>query len=333
MNCNGITLDGSAASNIIYSNILEDNTVAVNLTASSTSNTIYKNIISSNNIGVALESSGHVIYANTISENQLGIEISTDGNIIYHNNFINNKENARSELLTNAWDNGYPSGGNFWSDYVSADLKNGANQDVAGSDGIGDTKYTIATNNVDRYPLLQPFNPHDIGITNVVTTKTVVGKGFTARVDLKILNYGIYDETFAVAVYANNTAIATQIVVLASRNSMAMSFEWDTTGFAKGNYTVWAFVWPVQDETDTADNTFVGGIVSVAMIGDVNADGIVEMMDFYILSQHYMHSPPDGHMIGTAHYHECFNADVNSDGTIEMMDFYIASLHYMKPDP
>ena len=269
MNYNGITLEGNnAANNLIYSNIFQDNTIAINLTASSTNNTIYKNIISSNNIGFNLESGGNVIYANTISENQLGIDISnSNGNIIYHNNFINNNESAKSEQY-NAWDNGYSSGGNYWSDYTGVDDKSGINQNVFGSDGIGDTNYTIAVNNTDRYPLLQPFNPHDIGVTNLVTLKTVVGQGFCLCIEVKILNYGMYTETFTVTAYANTTVIATQTITLANRNSTTITFTWNTTGFAKGNYTISAHAEPVEDD-DIGDNNCTDGWVMVTWQGDL----------------------------------------------------------------
>src|SRR5439155_1625322 len=53
------------------------------------------------------------------------------------------------------WDDGYPSGGNFWSDYTGVDNCSGPNQDVCPDpDVIGDTPYTIDANNSDRYPLI-----------------------------------------------------------------------------------------------------------------------------------------------------------------------------------
>jgi parallel beta-helix repeat protein len=307
MNCNGITLEGSnAANNLIYSNILQDNTVAINLTASSANDTIYKNIISSNNIGLSLESSGHTIYANTISENQIGINISnSNGNIIYHNNFINNNENAKSNQYSNTWDNGYPSGGNYWSVHTSPDLYSGSNtpQNNPGSDGIVDTQYTIAINNVDRYPLLQPFNPHDIGITNIMPSKTITGQGFNLLIDIKVLNYGIYTETFAVTAYANTTVISTQTITLDSRNSCIITFTWNTAGFVMGNYTISAYAWPVQDETDTTDNTCTGNSVQITKVGDLGSrvggtnafgvcDGAVTSTDLSLFLQCYKATAP-----------------------------------------
>jgi hypothetical protein len=76
--------------------------------------------------------------------------------VIYHNNFVGNTIQASvdSASVSNAWDNGYPSGGNYWSDYNGTDLYNGPYQNVTGSDGIGDTTYSIDANNTDHYPLM-----------------------------------------------------------------------------------------------------------------------------------------------------------------------------------
>lgn len=68
------------------------------------------------------------------------------------------------------WDNGYPSGGNYYSDYTGEDLYNGPNQDIPGPDGIGDTPYDISKEaTYDYYPLMEPlgdFSPPD---TPVIT--------------------------------------------------------------------------------------------------------------------------------------------------------------------
>jgi hypothetical protein len=79
-------------------------------------------------------------------------------NVVYHNNFINNTEQV-SVSYVHTWDDGYPSGGNYWSDYTDVDLYSGPYQNETGSDGVWDHPYVIDANNQDRYPLVNPWTP------------------------------------------------------------------------------------------------------------------------------------------------------------------------------
>jgi len=77
-----------------------------------------------------------------------GLRIYSSGNdnVIYHN-YFNNINNA-NDPYSNIWDNGYPSAGNFWSDYTGVD---------ADGDFIGDTPYNISGgSNQDLNPLMYP---------------------------------------------------------------------------------------------------------------------------------------------------------------------------------
>ena len=84
--------------------------------------------------------------------------------MVYHNNIISNvkppiDEKDYSDGYKNQWDNGYPSGGNFWSDYIGVDNYSGPNQNISGGDGIGDSSYNISgnENSQDRYPFMEPW--------------------------------------------------------------------------------------------------------------------------------------------------------------------------------
>jgi parallel beta-helix repeat protein len=135
-------------------------------------NTVENQIPESRLQAGAVTSSGpnNVFVGNTVTNNTLGIylESSSLNNTVFHNNFVGNVQQTYIASIvgsTFVWDEGYPSGGNYWSDYNGTDHNRGPGQNVTGSDGIGDTPYVIGTGNVDHYPLMYPW-PRLIGDVN-----------------------------------------------------------------------------------------------------------------------------------------------------------------------
>jgi len=96
----------------------------------------------------ATSSRDNLVVENTTEENGIGILFDSDSNKVFHNNIIDNVVQAAKRYsisYANVWDDDYPSGGNYWSEYTGID---------ANSDGIGDTPYVIDWNNQDNYPLM-----------------------------------------------------------------------------------------------------------------------------------------------------------------------------------
>jgi len=160
-NYNGIWLHDSANNNNITYNNIQNNHNGIVLEYSNNNIISSNNILSNNYDGIWLTfSNNNIIHRNNISSNQhIGIYIwSSNNNKIYHNNLIDNIQNAFGTHI-NQWDNDYPSAGNYWDDYNGNDNYNGPNQDITGSDGIGDIPYNISGgNSKDNYPLMQPWN-------------------------------------------------------------------------------------------------------------------------------------------------------------------------------
>ena len=147
----GIHLQNSY-NNSVTGNIVTDNGYGIQL-KDSNSCTINSNIIANNSWpGIALYwSYENVIAGNDIKENFWGIRLSdSSDNKFIHNNIVGNEalQTDLSGETANIWDDGYPSGGNYWSDYKGTD----GNRDC-----IGDTPYTIDENNQDSYPLMSPY--------------------------------------------------------------------------------------------------------------------------------------------------------------------------------
>jgi hypothetical protein len=125
----------------------------------SSENEIFENVFSHESLGIQLDfSPKNVIYSNIFKNMWTGIYLLTNlscNNSIYHNDFISNYQNAYDVSdIENFFDDGYPSGGNYWDDYTGIDSNN---------DGIGDTPYKIPyKNNTDRYPLMEPYNDDNL---------------------------------------------------------------------------------------------------------------------------------------------------------------------------
>ena len=129
-----------------------------------TINSTIQNVTASNNLnGICLQSqSNHNnLTDNIVSNNELGIYLASSNNsVIYRNSFIENTIQAKVTGSYNTdWDDGYPSGGNYWSEYIDIDFYSGPYQNETGNDGIWDHEYVINVNNVDNYPLVSPLTP------------------------------------------------------------------------------------------------------------------------------------------------------------------------------
>lgn len=190
----GISIDANRFGNSIINNTINLNNEGFILTScfnnSITKNQItdngqggqlmhsHNNFISDNNVTNSIDGYGiylgysdnNTIYSNEIRSDEWGIFLTylASNNRFFHNNLINNFQQVLFNVSKyNAWDDGYPSGGNFWSDYSDTDLRKGPNQDINGSDGIGDTPHIIGmcngTSNTDRYPLMTPATSTPIG--------------------------------------------------------------------------------------------------------------------------------------------------------------------------
>jgi parallel beta-helix repeat protein len=142
---------------IIQNNIFTDNLYALGIYDSNES-MVSGNEITANEIGLHLmDAYYNIIKDNNITSNtDCGVKLfASHSNTIYHNRIIGNAVQAEDDG-SNSWDDGYPSGGNWWSDYSGWDVKSGSSQDQPVADGIGDIAYAIDGDSFDNYPLWTP---------------------------------------------------------------------------------------------------------------------------------------------------------------------------------
>ena len=195
-NNDGIVLYDSSNNNVVTGNTITNNTwYGIMLWYSSNNTTITGNTITNNTwYGIMLwYSSNNTITGNTIIYNNRGIWLydSSNNNKIYHNNFINNTNYQAYDNEANIWDDDYPSGGNYWNGYDGFDNYHGPNQDIPGSDGIGDTPYDVTGgDNQDRYPLIEPYRFDHMSCLDLTlsTDKANYSMGEIVNISLKVTN-------------------------------------------------------------------------------------------------------------------------------------------------
>jgi parallel beta-helix repeat protein len=136
----------ASSNNLIENNLVENNGDLAIYFMNSQNNLISSNVIKNNYQGIYLAySKTNLIENNTVVSNQYGVYLrdSSNNNQIYHNNFIKNSTQAYDNG-SNYWDNGFLSGGNYWSDHPPI--------------GFETTPYYIpGDNNSDRWPLIYPW--------------------------------------------------------------------------------------------------------------------------------------------------------------------------------
>ena len=167
---------------------------------------------------------------------------------------------------------------------------------------------------------------HDVAITEVSSYKTIVGQGYSQNLTVTATNLGDYSETLNVTLYVNANSIANiTFINLPNATSTLITFTWNTTGFAYGNYTLSAYAWPVPGETNTANNNCTGGTVYVGIPGDINGDGTVNILDAIALSTAFGSAP------SSANWNA--NADINGDGTVNILDAIILANNFAQSIP
>ena len=187
-----------------------------------------------------------------------------------------------------------------------------------------------------------PLEVHDIAVTNVTSPKKVIFQGYTGNVTTTVTNLGNLPENVNVTLYANMTAFMngtatsketkignfTNVPIITGTN-VNLTIVWNTTGLAKGNYTLVACADALPGETNTANNNFTDGWVMVTRVGDLNYDDRCEGLDIVIVARAFGSYGPDYFYPGspaTARWNP--NADVNNDNQNDGLDIVIVARHY-----
>jgi len=111
---------------------------------------------------------------------------------------------------------------------------------------------------------------HDMAIVNVIPSSSEVTQGQVVNITVTVRNNGNFTETFNVTAYASHQTLELIVTIqnqtitnLQPFNETILTFSWNTTDMALGNYTISVEISMVPGETYIADNVKVNGTVSV----------------------------------------------------------------------
>jgi hypothetical protein len=130
---------------------------------------------------------------------------------------------VHSDGSPNTWDNGYPSGGNYWSDYRTT-YPSAVEND---SSALWNTPYVIDVNNTDRYPLMGPFHTFGVGTWSGVAYSVDTVSNST------ITSLSVYIESFF-PTYSVDTASKSTITNFTFNTTRILTFNVTGTSGTKG---------------------------------------------------------------------------------------------------
>jgi hypothetical protein len=168
--------------------------------------------------------------------------------------------------------------------------------------------------------IVELAQPPNLAISAISISKSVVGQGFSMNVTVVIANQGTMSEPINVTLYLNDEPFDSLVDIVKGGEFSFCQFVWNTSDFIKGNYTIRASVEAIPGETDTVDNTLVGGTILVTIPGDVDGDRDVDIFDIVAMAGAY------GSEEGEPEYAPAY--DIDNDADVDIFDIVVAAGNY-----
>lgn len=256
------------------------------------------------------------VTSNNVTQEAVGIRLSgVASGSVYHNDLTSNTIQASDDNPgKNQWDNGYPSGGNYWSDFTGVDNCSGPQQNICPNpDGIGDTPYNF-TSGQDHYPLMKPFVTGQDPSVSISSTVSFQGVTVTVSGTLSISSGTISGSVFVAA--TNSSSGTTLFSKTYTITSVSIG-----KGTARFLLNVGVSPFPLSANIVVSQS---GGVWS-ASVGltrqiDILAHGTVDITDLASIAASFKLS------VGTLGYNP--SADIAGDGTVDIVDLATAATYF-----
>jgi hypothetical protein len=164
----------------------------------------------------------------------------------------------------------------------------------------------------------------DVTLTYASAYPQAVYVGRSVNITFSVRNEGNLTETFDVLILYGSEVVGTVCVEnLSPETEITLSFIWNTSNRQPcTNYTIQVEIPPLPEETDVADNLISGGYVKIKIMGDINGDGKVDIIDVSVVAAAF----------GSYPGHERWNpeADLDLNGKVDIRDIALVSQNFGK---
>lgn len=104
----------------------------------------------------------------------------------------------------------------------------------------------------------------DVKVVSITVSPNLPNVGDLVTLTVAVKNEGNVTENFNVTAFVNSDPRGTiTLTNVAAGENRVVQFPWDTTGTVPGDYTISAVASQLNNETDTADNSLVYGVVTL----------------------------------------------------------------------
>jgi parallel beta-helix repeat protein len=278
-------------------------------------------------IGLGGGSSNNAIFENDIHNTFIGIWLeSSFNNRIYHNNFFNIPYVLANLNSSATWDNGYPSGGNYWSGYASVDEKSGPLQNENGGDGIWDSPYFIDANNQDNYPLVNPWERTvDVSFEFSPSFINLETKGRSARCTITLppgfapndINYSSLLVNGTVPMIPSEPINVTSDCAIINISCNPIIEDAVSKGIKFGDISL-----TIGGQFNNGTSFEGTAHLKVTSAGDVDFDGKVDLFDALKAAQFF------GHVLTNPESDVASGADQDGNGIVDIFDLIIIAGHF-----
>jgi predicted lipoprotein with Yx(FWY)xxD motif len=149
-------------------------------------------------------------------------------------------------------------------------------------------------------------------LTLIEPYRNILSNNMSTSINVTAQNYGFMIRNFNVTLYWERVPIQAKSLHLDGDASLTLTFKWDTSSVAIGNFTIKAVATEDKDQNVTILSTVLYHYIQISIQGDINGDGTINIIDVSMAARTFGAKPNEPSWNA--------NADMDEDGQVNIVD-------------